>query len=467
MLWPMLFSRRTVQKSLNSLGGQLPHDILDVLAQKLNTYGQSRLPTMWEVILLSALSRLGQVRHEVVLPSGKRPDLSFKTRGGLEFVADITCVSDAGLDEQNPVEYLADQIEACKKRLGLPIGGLSLRVEGYRTPVRDGERAQLYLPSRGGITELVRTRIEPELRRQMNEGRSSLHLMIDDSETKLTIAIKGDRYNYTSYPGYSSATSKTRNPLYNALDLKRKRGQLKGVNTLAGVIVCDGDCAALDQGRKNWNEFSERQIAEEFLRKNSSIGFVLIVSAMEESGAWPDRFTVRKMTYVLVTQPRLKMAPVLEALFRKMAEHMPKPIDSPVNAALRAKESGYGWGKHGGMEMREDSKRTSVKLSSRMIMEVLAGRRSVEDMHQIQRLRFRSDPQDNFKTLNPFEGALEDGRLPVSIEIEPDPDGSDDWIVFHFGEPDAAVAPFKAPDRKPRRSPVSFIRSLIGKVPNR
>lgn len=49
-------------------------------------------------VRLHALGECGVVRHEAPLPSGRRPDLFFDN-GDLRFTADITVVSDDGLDK--------------------------------------------------------------------------------------------------------------------------------------------------------------------------------------------------------------------------------------------------------------------------------------------------------------------------------------------------------------------------------
>ena len=89
----------------------------------------------------------------------------------------------------------------------------------------------------------------------------------------------------------------------------------------------------------------------------------------------------------------------------------------------------------------------SLKMSSRLLAELLAGKRSIEEVHKLQRWRFKVDPQDNRATLNQFERWLDEGRLPISIKVEPDPDGTDDWVEFEFGEPDPAVSPFRVREK--------------------
>ena len=73
----------------------------------------------------------------------------------------------------------------------------------------------------------------------------------------------------------------------------------------------------------------------------------------------------------------------------------------------------------------------NIRLSSRMIMEVLTGQISVDRMSELQRG-------------NPFKLPFANGRLPTKIEVIPGgEDDNDDWIEFTFGGSDPAITPFR------------------------
>jgi hypothetical protein len=435
----MIFTRRAIQRCLDELR-VLSREDLEGLVLKLNEPDAARLPAMWEVIILHALSGLGRVAYEVPQASGRRPDITFRG-SGVAFTADVTCVSDAGLDAVNPVEELSDAIEACKARLGLPVGGMSLKVEGERSRTKRGERTSLLLPPRGKIEQFVRKQIEPSFREQLASGATVLEFSVDQPGVRFSVRVAGERFNNTSYPSYNAPGSLTLNPLYNALSNKAK--QLRGIEGRKGVIVCDGDCASLQPSSPLRSRFTDRQILEEFLRQNSSIHFALAVTVKEDQTSWMRGPSKPYLVATLVVQSGLSEAASLDTLFRQMIERMPQPKDTPVNAALRAREPGFGWGKHGGYSMS----RSSLKMSSRLLVEVLAGRRSIKELHKFHRWRFPSDPQDNNTMVNPFARWLSEGKLPVSIVVEADPEGTDDWVEFKFGEPDPAVSVFRVPEQ--------------------
>ena len=73
-------------------------------------------------------------------------------------------------------------------------------------------------------------------------------------------------------------------------------------------------------------------------------------------------------------------------------------------------------------------------MSARMLLELLAGKLTVDEFEQ----NYQMNPAQN-----PFRIMLQRGRLIEQIVVEPHPDKDDDRVRIHFGSPDVAVAPFK------------------------
>lgn len=436
----MIFARRALQRRLDEVRAILGGEVIDALAARLNRAGKGRMAAMWELVVLHGLSAQGNLAIERPLPSGRRPDIAFASND-ITFIADITSISDDGLDEQNPYQELSAVLEATKKNLGLKIGGMDLRIGSERVRTTRGTRTILRVPERKRIRDFVRDRIEPALRQQIAEGRTVLDVAIVDDATDVQVHIdpKKSPYNSGSYASYDVPTIKDSNPLYNAL--RAKAGQLRGADGIVGVIVGDADSRALADRRNNWNEVDARSIADEFLRQNSSINFVLLLSVREEQrGVFDISPPVRKPHALLAFSKTAPPPPVIETLFRKMMAELPKPVAMPVNAAYRSRETGYGWGFHGGGEMS----RSRIKISAREVLEVLAGQRTVEDMNSWHRWSAQGDQPVSNTMPNPFERRLLEGRLPVAMSVvkggEDDPD---DWIEIEFGDPDPVIAPFR------------------------
>lgn len=435
----MIFTRRTIQRCLDELA-ELPRGNLDYLVAKLNKPSIARLPTMWEVVILHALRDLGRLEYERRYQTGRAPDISFHGENGLSFVADVTCASDAGLDEANPADALSHAIEACKSRLGLPAGGTSIRIEGEHSHTTRGVRTRLSLPPRSQIADFVRIQVEPTFREQLQAGLTVLEYSVNVPGIHFAVRIDGGPNNHMSYPSYDAPGSLKLNPLHNAL--KAKVSKLQGIGGLKGIIVCDGDCATMrPKTPASDHRFSERRILDQFLKEPSPIQFAVAISVKEDWCSWRSRPTKRELVVTFAAQRGLAEAAALEELFRAMVERMPLPNETPINAARRARVKGFGLGKHGGGVMTD----RSLKISSRLLVEVLAGRRPIEELYRFQGWRSIAAPQDDMTMPNPFERWLSEGRLPVEMNVEPDPEGTDDWIEFKFGDPDPAVSRFRVP----------------------
>ncbi len=82
----------------------------------------------------------------------------------------------------------------------------------------------------------------------------------------------------------------------------------------------------------------------------------------------------------------------------------------------------------------------SIKISSRAVIELLAGRKTVDDMNSWHQWTSSKDAPAQNVMLNPFERWLSEGRLPVSMTIlKGDENEADDWVEFEFGDPDPAI----------------------------
>lgn len=444
----MIFSRRALQHRLDTLRSVIGEDATAALAVRMNRPGKDRMATLWEVAILSGLASLGTLKNELPLDSGRRPDIAF---GGSDvaFVADVTTVSDTGFDEQNPHDELGSLIEESKTRLGLKIGGVDLRVQSKNVRTARGTKVVLRLPDRKDLREFVRRQIEPQLRKQIEAGQETFELEIDDETAGLHLKIDPKKSPFSSmgYASYDVPTIKDRNPLYNALHAKAK--QLRGAQGLVGIIVGDGDSQALAKQHIGWDAVSPSDIASEFLRQNTSIHFVFLITVREDGwGAGAARPIPKALSGQLITGKNTDVPPQLLEIFRQMLVAMPKPVMTPVNGALRAREDGYGLGFHGGYTVSDGY----LKISVRAMLELLAGRCSVDEFNASHQWttdatdakpRLATNPFAQF-TMNPFEKHLREGRLPSSIKlIHTDENESDDWIEIEFGPPDPAISPFR------------------------
>ena len=435
----MIFTRRALQRRLNELRATLEAAAVDDLAARLNRHGRDRMAAMWEVVVLHALSLRGALANEEPLPSGRRPDIQFDS-GGIAFTADVTCVSDEGLDDANPYQELSQEIEAAKTRLGMPIGGVDLRVGAKTEKVKGGERRSLRLPPRKRIREFVRNEIVPRLREQMKAGETVFRIVIEDDDVSIALSIDPARGHHSSggYAAYDVPASLTKNPLWNAL--RKKADQLQGATGMTGIIVGNGGCASLRDLSRTRRDIGPGDISAELLRQCTSIDFVLLLTISEEPWSFARIGPPKRWVEPLLIMRDPAGAVPLEALFRDALADLPYPDLMPQNAALRAREDDYDLGHHGGYGMGGGK----LRIGSREFTEILAGLRTIRD----DGAKYVGSRPVRDRRPNMFEAAvlrnIQSGRLPKAITVvKTGEDDDDDWIEIEFGDADPAISPLR------------------------
>lgn len=435
----MIFTRRALQRRLDELRQVLPDKAVDALATRLNVAGRDRMAAMWEIVILHSLSLHGTLGHEELLESGRRPDIRFKD-GRLAFTADVTCVSDEGLDDINPYQQLSQEVEAAKTKLGMPIGGVDLRVHGRTEKVKGGERRSLRLPPRKRIREFVNDEIVPRLKEQMDAGEKVFRVEIDDEKAGLVLSIDPSRGHYSSggYAAYDVPASLTKNPLWGAM--RKKADQLRSAEGMTGVIVGNGDCAILRELPKRRGDVGPGDIATELLRQCTSVDFVLLLTIREKVYNFGRIGPPKRWVEPLLVVRDGELGAQLDDLLKKVIGALPYPDRMPANAALRAREDDYDLGHHGEYGM-EGSK---IRIGSREFTEILAGLRTIQD----DGAKYVGIRPNKDRRPNMFEAAvlrnLQAGRLPKSITVlKTDENDDDDWIEIEFGNPDPAISPLR------------------------
>ncbi|MDE3786146.1 hypothetical protein I7G00_19170 [Sinorhizobium meliloti] len=436
----MIFARRALQRRLRELRAKIGDSAVDGIVARLNLPGRDRVAAMWEVVVLHGLAECGNLVSEQPLPSGRRPDAWFDN-GRLRFTADVTTASDEGLDKQNPYSKLSDLIERAKGKLGLPIGGVDVQVHSRTHESSRGKRTFLKLPPVGRLESFVQDNLMPRFREQLDAGEAVLRASIDDDQLGIEVAIDPSKSPYSSvgFTAYNLPTIKDRNPLYSAL--KEKAEQLHGADGITGVILGDGDCAALAEREASQHYVSADAIARELLRQYSSVNFILLLTIREKRWHYfPPNDPRRRVHPILVCREGDPLRTELEAIFGAMLEQFPPPVMMPKNGSLRAREKGFDSGHHGAYQLEG----CKIRMSSRELMEVLAGLRTLDDNGARNVEASRRLPSAPNPTKQAFLRKLLDGRLPVRISVdETGENDNDDWIEFEFGEADAAIAPFE------------------------
>jgi hypothetical protein len=160
-----MFARRSIQSFLKGLDGILTCSQLEDLVNRLNLNKRDSVAAEWEVATLFALSRLGHVSYEPEMVGKRNPDLLFKSQldKDIQFIADVTLVSDVDLEENNPIFELSQLVAAKARKLG--ISGAFSFAPGFTTTGKYGaSKVQLSIPHKRDLPGLVRDHIMLHLR---------------------------------------------------------------------------------------------------------------------------------------------------------------------------------------------------------------------------------------------------------------------------------------------------------------
>jgi hypothetical protein len=432
-----LFPRRVLQRILAENAAFLTAAQANSVCRRLNTVHDGYLALEWEQAVFNAASKVGAVRYEPSVEGHRRPDLLLTCQNpSIEFIADVTAASDKGLHHLNPVDALDEQFRLHLRKRKLLDGGFNVKVDAHPRSVYRGskETVNLKLPRQSQFpTTIFNAKFHAFLGEVCTspDQRHEYHAVSRDAGVHFTYDPLKRGFSGGSYASYAVANRIDQNPVYNAL--KSKGGQLKGTGYAGpcGVFLCDGGCQMLRSKWKNWNEFSTEEVIRHFLRQYDSVGFVATFAVREEEQSAHPR-SRRLVEPNLYVNPKWRGELArLELVVSKVYSFLPRPEETPENAMRALKFHKGIWARQwkGGLIVGGN-----VKMSARMLLELLAGKKSAAEFEQEFGMT---------ATENPFRRMLAQGRLISSIKVEHLPEEDDDVVTVEFGEVDPAVAPFR------------------------
>lgn len=451
-----VFSRRAIQAQINMLTLVLESSQLASLVKRLNARDESRLHAMWEVVILSALSKAGRLRHEQALSNGRCPDINWEIEkrdgSSLTIIGDITTISDDGLEDQNPFKFISKEIFRLSSKFGLKPGNFWIQARGKTLGKPQKSKMRLLLPEKANLNTFIKNELEPWIYRVKQDSSAKSEFKITNDSINLKIIYDPNWKNGGgSYTSYTVATSKIINPLFSALKGKVKQLNCAPDNAIRIIFACDGGCDVIRRGAngKSHYTFSSREIAEDFLRQNSSIDFVLLCTISEHHHPFglPTKY---HMSYELVHAPSsfrsdrvtTESIDTLAEALNAALPSIPQPLRPAYHSASLLKQAGVGHDRLGGYSMQGDK----ITISSRGLIRLLSGEISVEEFNEAHRWN-DSDIQQN-----PFARYLYSGLMISNIEVEHGNDQDDDQITFTIDKWDPANSPFTIPSTDNKNS---------------
>jgi hypothetical protein len=390
----------------------------------------------WEVVLVNSFSKLGRVQYEPDLGGSSQPDLCVSGCNGIEpFVVEITSVSDAGYERDNPIEDFEVAFHKLAHKKKLAPGGFDFQVGGEEVGEYPEQKTRLLLPNRREIKRFVddtygsfldEIRAEPNRVRTHDLKKPALQITITYDPRRLGFSGAG-------YPSYTSLKARRTNTLFKALSKKAKQLKECGFEGTRGIVVCDAGASYLSSLSGGATTFSLRDIPANFFREHSTVSYVMLVRTVSHGDLASVGLT-RDVSLNGYIQTKASDNRLVEILYRSI-DILPRPAQLAINAYRSVpgpfrlfENSHFGGG-------RMSSKR--VTISARTIHALLAGQLTPE--------RYLESHKDSARIL---EIALKQGRTISAVHLEKSEREDDDWLTLEIGPPDPAIHPFVNPLRK-------------------
>ena len=459
-----IFSRRTLQHLIDENASFLSKKQTRKHVDGLNRMNKERsLATEWEVVLVNALSKFGNVAHEKDFGGSSRGDIYFEIKSDptANLLADITTIS----RRPDPYDTLHEELMRILGERGLQLNFFNLHVGSHYEPgYRGGIRVRLKVPGQGRFKQLIFNEKFDHFLAHISHNPDEPHRYeINTHEVELTI-----EYNPTQIvssgtthlnPEYTTERSLIHNRLHRALE--RKAYQLKGTNFNGplGIIVCDSDNSLLSKVSSAGLSRTTDEIVYSFLTEEQAISFVILVGVHHR---WADYIDIPhwardqeryEVAFYLFKGKHFDTARYVQGIVQLLPRVLPKPVQSPVNAInwLKGRWPSEGMSFQGGYEMEFGPNNVrSIKIPSRALLELLSGKLSYQEWLEYH--DFTRPDLPPHTTRNPFKLATSSFQLFTKVSFEKSDSKDDDWITFEFGEPDPAIAPFRVPISKGKAS---------------
>lgn len=440
-----IFSRRTVQRMLDENAQFLSKKQLDQQVARLNAKGFQPLDTEWEIAVLSALSKLGKVDHELPMDGTARLDLLFTADDGSDFLADITSVSDEGFEERTPVKAFEVELQKRLERAGVLYNGWLLSIGTH--PTKFGEPTIPAIPPRNEFPkEIFNTKFKEFLRAVEERPHESSTYSVRTAKTAISLTYDPNGKYFTTHgPSYAVAMKKNQNPIFNALRLKAK--QLKKVSFPGpkGIVLCDGGTDMV-HSRPNSSfdfNFNALDATKDFLRQNQSIDFVLLVSSvwMEDGHRSPEGPTRRVKVTIVPNKNFARVPESIRALLAQLDSCFPEPENTPSGARETIRH-GYNPKELRPLAGGWSVSYNEIRISASAVLGFLAGAVTQEELFSA--LGFKPQSGKPAAIRNPFESMLSRKMQLQEIRIE-ETAHDDGYLVFRFEGQDPALSAFTNP----------------------
>ena len=400
---------------------------------------EQAIPAEMELAILWALAQFGEVEIEPEWFGQGLPEAYTEALfPGQPAVVEVLSVSDGAMSGEDAMraasQRLVDHANKVKSGSGSHLYFRFLEQNGYEG--RQYFRRRM-VPRKLELSARARATFETWLKADRANGD---HLRLLDGE--LGVAVEWKAHKQHPLFNFFSSTppecySLTENPLYPKLEEKASQLKSPSFDGLRCLFLMDAGSTLLRRLKETdplRRKYSGADVIRKFMHDNDGIDVICVVSVHQDFHvSFGRRDEPRwEINYGLLPGRKINLTNL-----ERLAQVLPPPQRSGYQARSLHRQGMFkptarGWysGMHWGGR--------TVKISARLIHDLLAGRITLEHFNYVT----------GFKDMNPFKAKLDHGEIISAARIEHGgADEDDDLLVFEF-EPDPSAAAFQVPRAK-------------------
>lgn len=427
------------------LNGLVPfvdfHKLKDMKARLENKRVSQAVPAEFELGVLWALSTMGELEVEPDWYGARRPDAYTECLfEGYPCAVEIAAISDARLSQEEDMRRVATRLceVANKFRKG---AGKHLHFQFSET---SGYTENGYMRRRLVDRDFVSAEATSEQLRAwlaLQEGRQPLELQQGSTHVTVTwhALRQHQQFNFfSSMP--AEAYSLKDNPLYEVLTEKAQQLVSPGFTGLRCVIVAGAGSRMLrdqESMMRTHGTVTARQVVEHFLQEAAEAVDVVLLLSPYRNNLNVYRQDPIRWCFTGFARPGLELS---DSGVKKLAASLPPARFEGYQARVLHQQAAFrhdacGW--YVGTTIKSGSPHMTIKISARALLDLLAGRITVEKFQHFTGLDEKSGMP------NIFKHRLEQGDILSDVKIEPGGvDEDDDWLVIELRQ-DPSAGPLK------------------------
>jgi hypothetical protein len=324
-----IFSHETLQELIdeNFTARITSEQQTNIHVSHLNAANEQTLAYEWEIVLLNVLSTIGDIKNEYNF-GRRRPDIWFSDKTTTEsFIADVITISDAGYQDENPVDLLTFELEERISRQGLNIHNFSVRIGSIRQPYRPHGTIKLKIPRRENLhKQLFNADFNEYLKHIAAEPSVTRPYTIQTKELDVVIEYRPDQNGFQSHmAAFDIHPPMRRNPLLHALKRKAKKLKEAEYDGAKGIFACDGGSSMFFFRRSDVLHHGSENVVEDFLRQSETVSFVILVTVNAIYDPYPKRIGYKVATELYLNEKLRLLSDHLRDTLNSLDQLFPTP----------------------------------------------------------------------------------------------------------------------------------------------